>query len=297
MGSIKKISNDDIQASLKHSTRQYLVGDLQRPQDLTHIHSDDIEVGVSRYPDMDEEDAHYHTQAYEFQYMLSGHTVYIDIETRQEFEFKKGDFFLIEPYTVYAQKIKKGTEILFFKTPPGNDKVVVESEEFINAWFKNKIKTIRTDYYRDPKAPAANSIKPATSAVILNQNNQILFLKRKDNDLWTLPGGTLKYNESLEDCIKREVLEETGLHVSIDQIIGTYTNPDIKIAYNDGEVRREFTIVYYAIAESYSVQIDDESCEYKWVSPQDALNVELAESQSVRIKDALKFLQNKVSTE
>ena len=48
-------------------------------------------------------------------------------------------------------------------------------------------------------------------------------LKRKENKKWTIPGGTLNFGESLTDCAIREVMEETGVDISIQDVVGTYT--------------------------------------------------------------------------
>jgi len=52
--------------------------------------------------------------------------------------------------------------------------------------------------------------------------------------------------------------------VRITGLIGTYTDPNILIAYSDGEVRQEFTLVYAAQIESGELKIDDESKEAAW---------------------------------
>lgn len=56
----------------------------------------------------------------------------------------------------------------------------------------------------------------AVSMGLVLQDNKILLMKRTPDDylypnLWTLPGGYLKKEESFEDCMLRELLEETGL--------------------------------------------------------------------------------------
>ena len=48
-------------------------------------------------------------------------------------------------------------------------------------------------------------------------------LKRKENKKWTIPGGTLNFGESLTDCAIREVMEETGVDISIQDVAGTST--------------------------------------------------------------------------
>jgi 8-oxo-dGTP diphosphatase len=62
--------------------------------------------------------------------------------------------------------------------------------------------------------------------VFVLKDNKILFGKRKNahgDGTWSLPGGHLEFNEKVEDCAVREVLEETS--ISIKNIrMGTFTN-------------------------------------------------------------------------
>ena len=147
----------------------------------------------------------------------------------------------------------------------------------------------RRDYYYDPNAPKPNSIHPAAAVALFDSSGKILLLRRKDNDKWTMPGGTLDFGESLTDCAIREVREETGLQIRITGLIGTYTDPHILIAYSDGEVRQEFTLVYAAEIESGSLKIDDESKEAAWVPLQSSIDLPLAESQRRRLRDVIQY--------
>lgn len=290
MGTFIKIGGDSIKNALKGVRRQYLVGNLKLPQTLKHIPSLDLEIGISSYSLYMEELPHKHSVATEYQYVICGWTKYIDTETMQEYEFKSGDFYAILPETSYAQKCKAGTQILFIKAPSINDKIIVDVAENIQQWFKSNLKTIRKDFFHEENMPIANSIRPAAAVAII-KDNCILMLKRKDNSKWTLPSGTMEYNESLTDCALREVKEETNLDVQITDIIGTYTDPDIRIEYSDGEVRREFTVVYLGITNSNSVKIDSESSAYKWISINSVLDLNMALSQRKRIQDVLEFIQ------
>jgi 8-oxo-dGTP diphosphatase len=147
----------------------------------------------------------------------------------------------------------------------------------------------RRDYFYDPEAPKPNSIRPATGVALFDPSGNILLLRRKDNDKWTMPGGTLDFGESLTYCAIREVREETGLQIRITGLIGTYTDPHILIAYSDGEVRQEFTFVYAAEIESGELKIDEESKEAAWVRLSSAVEPPLAESQRRRLKDVMEY--------
>jgi 8-oxo-dGTP diphosphatase len=141
MNKILKISGQEIDQALRNATRQYLVGELQKPQVLQHVPSSLIEIGITRYENEGKlEPPHRHKQAFEFQYMTAGMTAYLNLTTAEEHVFRKGDFYVIEPGAVYAQKSAPGTEILFIKVPPGNDKVPVDVTPEVEAWFREPIK-------------------------------------------------------------------------------------------------------------------------------------------------------------
>lgn len=104
----------------------------------------------------------------------------------------------------------------------------------------------RTEYYDDPNAPKPNSMVVAASAVVTDDHGRILLQRRRDNDLWALPGGGMDLTDSLPGTAVREVKEETGLDVEITGLVGTYTDPKHIIAYTDGEVRRQFNVCFTA---------------------------------------------------
>jgi len=88
---------------------------------------------------------------------------------------------------------------------------------------------------KDPKRPRL------TVDAIIVKEDKILLIKRGHEPYrgyWALPGGFVEWGETVEEALKREVMEETGLDVEIKELIGVYSEPDrdprghsISIAY------------------------------------------------------------------
>jgi len=73
------------------------------------------------------------------------------------------------------------------------------------------------------------------SAVIFNETRtKALLTRRTDNGLWCIPGGAMESGESAAEACIREVVEETGLRVSVKRLVGVYSNPNQLVVYPDG---------------------------------------------------------------
>lgn len=69
--------------------------------------------------------------------------------------------------------------------------------------------------------------KVGVFAAVRDSENRILCVKLNYGSRnWTLPGGHLEQFESPLNCVKREVLEETGFVVNPGKLISTYSAPD-----------------------------------------------------------------------
>jgi 8-oxo-dGTP diphosphatase len=68
-------------------------------------------------------------------------------------------------------------------------------------------------------------ISPILSAcVIVERDGKILLVDRSDGLGYTIPGGVVRYRETLEQCVLREVCEETGYNVKLSGIVGIYSS-------------------------------------------------------------------------
>lgn len=128
----------------------------------------------------------------------------------------------------------------------------------------------RIEYLDDPAAPAANSLVPAASAVVVNDRAEILLQQRSDNGLWSIPGGKMEPGETIADCCRRETREETGIDVEVVAVVGIYSNPRHVVAYADGEVRQEFSVCFRCRPVGGTIATSDESTHVAWM-PADQL--------------------------
>ena len=145
----------------------------------------------------------------------------------------------------------------------------------------------RVDYYDDPEAPPANSLVPAASAIVTDVDGRILLHRRRDNEMWALPGGAMELGESLGDCAVREVREETGLEVQPIAVVGIYSDPKHVFAYDDGEVRQEFSICLECRIVDGAVSVSDESYEVRFFPATDIEELPMVDGIRRRVTDYL----------
>lgn len=145
----------------------------------------------------------------------------------------------------------------------------------------------RTDYYRDPNAPRANSLVPGASAIVVDDDGKVLLHRRRDNRRWALPGGVMDIGETIAQCAEREVREETGLTVKAYHLVGVYSDPDHVFAYSDGEVRQEFSVCFACKVLAGEVAKSDESLEVKFWYLQDLDRLDMHSSIRLRISHYL----------
>ncbi len=64
-----------------------------------------------------------------------------------------------------------------------------------------------------------------TCVSVIEKEDKVLMVREgKDGaeNKWALPSGGLEENEKLEECVERDVKEETGLETEAEKLIGTY---------------------------------------------------------------------------
>ena len=95
--------------------------------------------------------------------------------------------------------------------------------------------------------------------LIFNSQNQLLITRRGSGDFkgkWEFPGGKLEENETEEDCLKREILEELNIKIDIDYFLmnNFHTYPTFSIEL----------ISYVSTINSGEITLSDHD-RYEWV--------------------------------
>ena len=125
----------------------------------------------------------------------------------------------------------------------------------------------------------------AVKGFILNSKKEILLLQVSEDDIsvrdrgkWNLPGGLVEFNEDLEEALRREIIEETGLVITPGKFIGLDEFFYQGFQFKNGKVKdaRIIVVGYMCKYEPASVQLDDEHVAYEWVAISEIAKTKLA---------------------
>ena len=132
-------------------------------------------------------------------------------------------------------------------------------------------------------------LHPAARIFMENESGKILLIKRKDNGNWGIPAGAMEEGESIEACIKREVLEETGLTLLDLTLIGIASDPALQtIHYPNGDVVQYLTIVFYSRSWEGTITPDGREVSHIEFFPLDKLPV-LPPNEARSIPNLVRF--------
>lgn len=87
-------------------------------------------------------------------------------------------------------------------------------------------------------------IQCAGSVIVENERGETLLGQRTDNHLWGYAGGSVEPDETVEDCARRELFEETGLIADELRFFTVNSGPRARYTYPNGDEVVNFEIVY-----------------------------------------------------
>jgi 8-oxo-dGTP diphosphatase len=96
------------------------------------------------------------------------------------------------------------------------------------------------------------------TVILRDEQRRVLLQRRVDNGLWGLPGGILEPGESILECARRELHEETGLEAGELRLTGVYSDPRYDVVYPNGDEVQQYTVCFEGQMAGGSLQIDPE---------------------------------------
>ena len=115
--------------------------------------------------------------------------------------------------------------------------------------------------------------EPTVGAIIINPSEKILLCKsQKWNNKFVIPGGHIERGEKMEDALRREVKEETGLDIYDIELIGLQESIFSKTFR---ENRHFIFIDFICRTDTSDVTLNDEADEYVWAALDEILDLDL----------------------
>ena len=115
--------------------------------------------------------------------------------------------------------------------------------------------------------------EPTCGALILNPKGEIFLMKsHKWHGKYVIPGGHIELGEKMENALKREIKEETGLDIfNIEFLLFQ------EFIYDDAFWKKKHFIFFNFIAKTNSsdIKLNSEGEEYIWVKPEEAFKMPL----------------------
>ena len=134
-------------------------------------------------------------------------------------------------------------------------------------------------------------IHPGVRIIVENANKEILFIEKANTGQLGLPAGALEENETIRECIIREVQEETGIELLEVEVTGISSNPKIEtVQYSNGDKVQYFVIEFYCKKWKGQIGVKDAK-EIKSVKFMDSSNLKRLPENEKSIIESFEFFK------
>ncbi len=132
-------------------------------------------------------------------------------------------------------------------------------------------------FHLKPQPAQSEDARPpiaTVGALIFNEAGEALMIRtQKWSNLWGIPGGKIKWGETSEDALRREIKEETDLDVTGIRFMLVQDCIHSKEFYRDAH----FVLLNYTAhvtgGSNQNVTLNDEAREFRWLKPAAALQL------------------------
>jgi ADP-ribose pyrophosphatase YjhB (NUDIX family) len=121
-------------------------------------------------------------------------------------------------------------------------------------------------------------------ALIFDEQDRLLLIRRADTHEWAVVGGLMEPGEAIEDTARREVAEEIGLDLPDLRFVGVLSGPDIHMIYPNGDEVYSLSVVYAGRYTGQELRLDPSEVEDVSFFPRDALPSPLRKTTGMYLK-------------
>ncbi|HMK53489.1 MAG TPA: NUDIX hydrolase [Methanobacteriaceae archaeon] len=124
--------------------------------------------------------------------------------------------------------------------------------------------------------------------VVIKKESLVLIKRKNDpyRGFWALPGGFVDYGETVEEAALRETLEETGLLVKLNGILGVYSDP------NRDPRGHTVSVCFIAQPDRGKLSPSTDALEASYFKFDETMSMELAFDHKKIVNDTIKHLKH-----
>jgi ADP-ribose pyrophosphatase YjhB (NUDIX family) len=129
----------------------------------------------------------------------------------------------------------------------------------------------------------------AAGGYVFDKFGNMLLVKTKNRG-WDCPGGQIENGENIEEGLKREIVEESGITVSVKCLVGIYSNVGQHTFY-DGITHVPTKVMFDFICEYIEGELttSDETENVLWISKNEVLKHITSPAIIYRMKNVMNF--------
>jgi 8-oxo-dGTP diphosphatase len=133
-----------------------------------------------------------------------------------------------------------------------------------------------------PPVPSRRRLIDVSAALIFHEG-KLLITRRKAGShlegLWEFPGGKREGNETFEQCLAREIHEELGMEIAVEELFEEITHD-----YEAKSVRLKFFICQWIEGKPQALGCD----EFKWIRQDELADYEFPPADARLLKKLTK---------
>ena len=133
------------------------------------------------------------------------------------------------------------------------------------------------------------SPRVAVGGVVIKEDRVLLVRRGKppSEGEWAIPGGSVELGETLQEAVRREILEETGISIRVGEPIHIFDDVRRDEA---GHIRFHYVILDFS-GEFLSGELRaaDDAKDARWVSPAEFSQLNI-NSNTIKLMKKLRFL-------